>query len=416
MNSVDSLATYIDKILYIKDDFLYFDFGFLTKCLIAPPLKVLTSTKEEEIEFEIDEEHLISYLGTVISENYILHVTGNPNDATQQARPICFNMADAHEVNFRFSFLLDCSGSMDKGFAEFRAYIKNFIKRIAQNKKFQNSIIQIRPFSTTLMPTEEFKVSDLKDFGSMEFALNNLAAEGETELDNALCTTLKEIESDNSILTDDIIFVWTDGKDSTGGENAAKLQVYAEALQQKSNPPKIFAIGFGSDCDETKLKNLASITGTDYIDLREGVAELSKIHQYLQLDVISKPRKLIHFLQSIHAVDKKFTVKAPQGQISVANDTITVPGNVIVNGISYNVGKGSPHLIPVCTEEKVVASVQPVEAVDLNNLDTLISTLNQQQRYMLAQLLPKFGQFSAAPTSAVASNLKTDEHQTKFTP
>jgi uncharacterized protein YegL len=388
------VGEYIDKILYKKDGILYFDYGFLTKCLLAPVLETKKINKRQEIAFEINEEHLISYLGTIIDEDYILHITGNPEDATQQARPICFNMGEAHAVNIRFSFLLDCSDSMQDGFSAFKDHIRDFIKDIVKQPKFRNSIIRITPFATEVKPTKEFTVKELEDISQLEIYLSQQHADGATDLDNAVCTTLKFVEN-GSELIDDIIFIWTDGKDSYEGKHIVLLDAYVETLKQKSNPPKIYAIGFGSSCDEDKLTKLGRITGTNYINLRAGEKELKQIHQYLQLEQITKPRKLIHFIQSMHPVNKEFTVIAREHEIAVAKDTITIPGNVSVNGQTYSVGKGSPQLIA------------PLQVASGNN------QLTRAEEKTMAQLMAKLGwQYSATQVSTTV----TEEQKIGFTP
>jgi hypothetical protein len=389
------IGEYIDKVLFKKDDTVYFDYGFLTKCLIAPLVRIKKRLVEDESRFEINEAHLISYLGTLINENYILHVTGDKDDAKQQARPIVFNMGEAHEVNFRFSFLLDCSGSMEGGFTALIKYIRDFIEDISKLDKFKDSIIRITPFATDVMPTREFLVKDLaKSMANLELYFSLQGAGGETDLDNAVCTKLKEIEN-SSPLTDDIIFIWTDGQDSTKGKHTATLNAFSETLRQKSNPPKIFAIGFGAKCDEAKLTKLALFTGTNYIKLNR-VEDLDQIHEYLQLDVISNPRRLVHFIQKMHPVTKQITVIAPQGEIGVAAETFSIPGLVTVNGQTYEIGKRTPALIVVDQQEKVNAPTQPAVA-GVEDVLSILSKLNPQQQGMaMAQLMAKFSSLYAS--------------------
>jgi hypothetical protein len=327
-----------------------------------------------------------------------------------------FNMGEAYQVSFRFSFLLDCSSSMENGFNTFKKHIRDFIESITKLDKFHDSIIQITPFATEAMPTKEYKISELvKDLKELNDFLDKLKAEGNTDLDNTVCLKLKEIENSSSVI-DDIILIWTDGSDSMDEKHLSTLNAYAETLQQKSNPPKIFAIGFGDYCDDAKLTKLARITGTKYINLRS-FDDLAEISQYLNLDAISKPRRLINFLQRMYPVDKKITVIAPQGEIGVAQETFTIPGDITVNGQTYSVGKGSPTLIAADKQEKV--SVPAVsQGSPVTDLMRQFGSLDpDHQKIMMAKLMASFNPQMWGPTSVhTVSATSTNEEKRNFTP
>ncbi len=402
------LNAHINKILYKKDDTLYFDYGLLSKCLIAPIVtcEVVNEVAGSHFEIAIDKNHLISYLSTAIKEGFILHVTGNAHDATQQARPICFNMGQALPVDITFSFLLDCSYSMESGFSQFKTYIKDFIKLITQQEKFKNAVIKITPFETTMKPTKTFSLKELKSFKAIDDYFEELKVGGATDLDNTICTTLQSIGK-NPAQMNDIVFICTDGVDSSEGKHTTRLTTCSQEIKRKSNPPKLYSIGFGRDYDEVKLRQLAEITGCEHIKLTDQ-KDLERINEHLNLDHITKARVLATFIQAMEPIQQEFTVVTVENELGVGTKTLTIPGDIVVNGERLYVEAGKPELIAVATAGKAV-STTPATIPSKEELFSKLTALNPAD---LAKLLAGLSSFkTVVPTVEPLTQAKSTDNR-----
>jgi hypothetical protein len=389
------LAKHIHKILFKKNDTFNFDYGLLMKCLIAPSMFLRHISSTDNYEMRINKNHLISYISTVIKEGFILLPQGDANAATQQATPITFNMGQAIPVKTNFTFLVDCSSSMNAGFNEFKKYIHDYIIKITLQDDLADADISITPFETVMQPTKTFTVVELKRNPSLLATyFSTLVANGNTTLDLTIAETLKKLKQHTQDIND-IVIICTDGEDSYGKQHLEQLKDRSAEIKSKINPPKLYTVGFGERYDEKKLETLGQITGCEHIKLND-TKDLDKLMELLKIPEITKARVLATFVQELEAVPTEITVVTHENDLGVPKQqgTLTIPGNFKVSGKSYHVDKGAPSLQPA--DEKQVGEV---ELMPMKH-SSLEQQLNSVPKDELTKMLAKLGFFGSLPAQA----------------
>ncbi len=388
------LAKHIDKIIYRSNDntSVFLDYGLLINCIHAPEMEILNialqSGHEERFEIEIDKTHLINYFSTIFKEGFVLNVHGDEDAKTQQATPILFSIKRAMHLKNVVSLVLDCSGSMHEHRDAYIAHVKAFISRLAKEPDYQDAEIKLVRFSDDSF-TYDFKLSDLPNI--LKF-LDGLTMDGKTNLNATMKKVLAKHLINSQSNENVTVVVFTDGQDTGTADHKTELEQTSNELSKKQGMrPRIFALGLGSEYDEAKLIELANLTGGAFIKLMT-IDDFKMILSHLE-----EMGHIKEFMTFIQDEITTFVTPTYVNDLSVASQSLTIPGTFSVAGKTYQADRGHPELLDQVLIEKESQSAPASTTV---NLEALLANLDAATREaVLKQLAAAKVPATVTPTS-----------------
>jgi VWFA-related protein len=161
---------------------------------------------------------------------------------------------------------LDTSGSMKKRLADAQAAAKSFLDTLEAQDKAQ--VIRFSRDVSTIFPLGSNRAA-------AGAAIDSTVARGDTALWDALHASL---ESLHTVAGRKAIVLLSDGVDDDGTGKPLSKKTVADvlALARQVNVP-IYAIGLGTELDETNLKKVATNSGALYLNAADP-AELKRLY------------------------------------------------------------------------------------------------------------------------------------------
>lgn len=372
------LAKHIDKILYRSNDgtSVFLDYGLLINCINAPDMEILNAALEEktqqQFQIRINKTHLINYFSVIFKEGFVLNVSGDNDSPTQQATPILFSIKRSMPLKNIVTLILDCSSSMESARSQYLLHVKNFIYKLSTEEDYQDAEIRVTQFSNRHF-TRTFKMTE------KNWALNyidSLSMEGGTELNATMNAELSNLLKNARNNENHTVITFTDGEDTGSVVEATNLKYTTSRISQKQgNRPKIFAMGLGSCYDETKLRQLADLTGGAFIKL----ATINDFRAILEhLEQMGHVKEFMTFIQKEVTT---FVTPSYVNDLSVSSNSLTIPGSFSVADKNYQVDKVKIKLV-----EEIIAEKAPEQAQLSSNaiiLEKMLASLNKDERLAL---------------------------------